>query len=483
MKRIIALQIKDDYIFDSEGAKQEIKTPEDLFDFLLINYGEGTFKVFWNLYILVNTVGKLLPESAFQELTNKDKVFYGDYKLFSSAGKLFGVTYNKNTHDNFYDHSEANIYHLSQFFPDQKADTLEEIKSKGEQLLTALDELNFNPTKLSSAISIYDENVLQNKYIPTIFDLGDEGLDFCDFAYQMMNREWRSIYKMGHFEQAYQYDKRSGYPSIIRNFRDTNEAKFWIAKTLQKCDFGIVKGEINITSDYSPIVSLTGENKKGRYIDYFTLPQIGFMYHYNLGTFKIEEGRYMNFLSNHKPFDKIMVELYKMREKGGVLKDFAKSVSVGLGGRFAQEHEDKYGNYFSPIYSVMTTSQMSIEVGKFIMENHLEANLIDVVVDGLLADKLVPVQDNKQMGDWRVDEVKALILSLGCRYLSDKKDAYGNTYENMIASIKEHPFKKVYNQVLINKNILQTNRHFKEYPSNGNDLLNTVYESTAIETK
>ncbi len=486
MKRVIAIQIQDKHLTDSEGSTIDITTPESLLDFLLINYGEGTYKVVWNLYVLVDLLGKVLSESAFQELMDKDRVQFGDYKLFSSAGRIFAVTYNKNTHDNFYDRHEENIYHLAQYYPGAKVVTLDEIKSKGEELLTALDKLGFNPTKLSSPINIYDECVLKSKYIPTIFDLDDKGLDFCDYATKAMGREWRTCYKLGHWHpnnsrQAWDYDVTSGYPSIIKDLKDTIECTFWYSKKYEpSADFGVCKGVVTITADKSPIMNPESKPKKGTWSDYLTTEQWAYINHFKQGKFVMEDGWFVKFHSTLKPFEKIMTELFTMREQGGVIATFAKAVSVGLGGRFSQLYAERIGDYYNPIYALQTISRMPLKVGKFIEENQMWNDVISVTVDGVLASKYVPLDNKRIMGNWRVSEsIPALVMSMGYQFVGDKKPQ-NITYEDMIKEILAHPNKQTYNGILLNPQMLSNNRIFKVFPKTGKNLLDNIYESEPL---
>jgi hypothetical protein len=490
MKRIVAILIQDKYISDSEGLKVEVTTPESLLDFLLINYGEGCFKICWNLFQLIHLIGKVLPTNIMQELMDKDRVIFGDYKLFSSAGRIFGVTYNHHTHDNFYDKHEENIFHLSQYFPGEKAETLEEIKTKCIEFLTMLDGLGYNPTKLSSAISIYDENVLSNKYLPTIFDLDEEGQDFCEFARPLLHRELRACYKLGHWQpnterQAWRYDLRSAYPSIVKDLLDTNEATYWQSNKYEpKADWGVCKGKITITTDgYSPILNQENIPIKGTWTDLITVEDWGYINKYKIGHFELEKGYWVKFHSTIKPFQKIMTDLYQMRQKGGLIETFAKAVSVGLIGRFGQEYEDRVGALNNPIYSILATSRIPLKVGRFIMENQLDNDLIAVVVDGFEASKYIPTIDNKQMGDWKVSEpVNLLAMSLGYLFVEDKKPN-NITYKEMLDEILAHPNKQSYKGVLLNANMLSNNRSYKIFPKTGNDLLTNVYDSKAIETQ
>lgn len=487
MKRIIAIQIQDNYLSDSEGNSVTVSSAETLLDFLLINYGEGCFKITWNIYKLINLLGKYLPEAAFQELLDKDRFQFGDYKLFSSQGRVFGVTYNKHLRDNFYQKHEENIYHLAQFFPGEKVETLDQIKVKGEELLKALDELGYNPSRLSSAVNIYDECVLSNNYFPTMLDLDEDGLNLCEYAEKAMGREWRACYKIGHWQpnserQAWDYDVTSGYPSLMKDLLDTNEATIWYSKKYDsRADFGVCKGKVTITSDISPILNAEGIPVKGTWNDYLTTEQWACINKFKLGHFEMEDGWFIKFHSSIKPFFKIMNDLFTLREKEGVISTFAKAVAVGIGGRLAQLYPEKTGEYYNPIYALQTVSRMPLKVYKFIEDNHLHQDLISVTVDGLLTSKYVNLDNKRIMGNWRVSEsVKALVMSMGYQFVDDKKPQ-NITYDQMMAEIQAHPNKQAYLGVLLNSNMLNNNRRFKSFPRTGQDLLSNIYESQAIE--
>jgi len=176
-----------------------------------------------------------------------------------------------------------------------------------------------------------------------------------------------------------------------------------------------------------------------------------------------------------------MVNLYGIRAFGGLKKELSKSTSVGIYGRMSEEHPEKYGKLFHPLYSVLTTSRASIKVGKFILDNHLDKDLISVIVDGCMSTKEAPCENTKEFGSWRMDKVDSLILSIGHQYYSDKKDSSQNDYTSMMDAIQRNPNKQIYNDVLLNKNMMNCNRNFKSFPKTGKDLLNNVYNSDPIK--
>lgn len=475
--RIVWIAKEDNHFIltDSDGKTVKVTTLESLFDFLLLN----DVAMVWNLFELFAIIQQQSPDTA-EKINKEDRAWYKDYKIFSSAGKVISIGYQKHLHDNFYASKiETNIYGLRQYFPDDEPISLTDLQVLAHDLMTTLSELGWNSKSYSSPIAIYNEAVLKNEFIPSVYDMEDspEIDGMLDYCYKMMNREWRAVYQVGHFE-AFDYDIRSSYPSVVKDFGNTSECKVKYSKSLQRCDFGVCKGIVHITQDYSPIVNAKGQNVVGSYPDIITTRQWAYLVHYDIGSFEMEDGYFLTFdHPDDKPFYKLMTDLYKMREHGGLCKTLAKAISVGLYGKFGQEYPERYGDYFNPIYSVMATSGCAIEVGKFIMQNNLRSDLISVTVDGCLSTRNVPVSNENVIGSWRKDKVNALILSIGHQYLADKMDSNKNTYSTMIEAIREHPNKSYFNDVLLNKNMMNANRIFKSFPKTGRDLLEKTYRS------
>ena len=494
IKNLICIDIKKNgrtfHLSDSEGNQTDVSNAEDLFNFLLLNAEKpNTAKACWNLFQLFAILDALLPKEVTEKIIKEDRSFFGDYKIFSSSGKVLSIGFKKHLHDNFYaSRIEVNIYGLRQYFPDDNINDLYGLKSKGDELMNTLKELGWETNTLSSAIAIYDDAVLEKEFIPSVYDMEDtEEVDgMLDYAYKLMCREWRSIYKIGNFTNAIDIDIISGYPSFIKDFGNTSECDIQYSKKLIKSDFGICKGIVHINKDYSPIVNPNGQNVIGSYEDYITTEQWAYIIHYGIGSFDMEDGYFLNFYDKEdKPFFDLMTNQYNMREHGGLRKTLAKNISVGIYGYQSQEYPEKYGNYFNPIYSVMTTSRCSLKIGKLIEEFNLKDNLISVTVDGLLTTKDIELDTTKQIGGWKKEKVDALILSCGHQYITNhanenKKDTYQNTYDKMITEINNHPNKVIYNNVLLNKNMSQTNRLFRNFPKNGRELSEKIYTSEPI---
>ncbi|GAG04302.1 unnamed protein product, partial [marine sediment metagenome] len=262
------------------------------------------------------------------------------------------------------------IYHLKQFCPDGKEVSAEETKELGMELLSQLRRMGLNPTRLVSPISIYDECVLKRMLVPIASHVPPEAVEALDYSMQGMNREWRSAYQLGYWEQAFDYDLTAAYPSLIAQLRDIRYAKWHKSAQEEKCDWGIMKGMVTIDADISPIVCEDNTLRAGTWEEYLTTEDIQFIREYGIGDFKIIDGWFMNYgIKDCFPFEVAMNRLFGMRATNQFVTRISKSISVGLGGKFGEIKTDgTYGDYFNPIYRLMVTSRARLKVAKFIYD-------------------------------------------------------------------------------------------------------------------
>lgn len=489
MRNIVAVDIGESFISDSQGRKQPIAGLSSVLDFLMVD-NPDTFIVVWNLYQLLDVIQRYITEKDYNTLCETDKVWVGEsgnrYKLFSVGGKQLSIKHEYKTHatGNFYDSvtKEVDVYNLCRFFPNYHPQCANDIKSKGDELMKALDSMGMGDTPtLASAIAIYDKTVMSDSYIPHLFDMSDTALDMCEFVEPLMTREWRTVYKIGHWpNSAWDIDLSGAYPSLVKDFGDLCDIKIWHGKKYQPCDWGVFKGKITIDADINPIVNLNKQPVKGTYTDYITTEQWAFLNHFKIGHFEPESGWMLKYNSQDKPFNQIMLDLYSMRGKGGLQADLAKGIAVGFIGRFAETYESKHGKHYNPFYSVLCTSRCSLKLGKMIYENNLMDNLISANVDGCLVDKEVNFGDRKELGAWRSERVNSIVISIGHSYTGTKHPD-NHTYEDMKLAIEANPKANCFNDVLMVNNYGETNRLFTDYPATGGDLLTKIYRSRPIE--
>jgi hypothetical protein len=437
------------------------------------------YRVTWSLYSILEMLQDLLPKEAYKDLIETDKLSWNGYRLFSSSSRVFSVNHPKHLHDNFYETNEVNIYHMAQFFPDYNPKDVNDVANKCQELVTALSEMGLNPTKLTSAVGIYDECILSHIELPTIYNMPNEALDACEYAHRVGIREWSAVYKIGHWNESWDIDCNGGYPSIMRDLPNTSKMKVWYAKKFEPCDFAILKGKVTITSDFSPIVDMNGVPYKGTKEDYITKDQWAMINVFKLGHFEMQDGWLMKFYTYEQPYFELMNDLYNARGESGLDRLIPKLISTGIYGRMAQEYSNRYGDYFNPILATMTTTRMSMKLGKMIISNNLQPNVISVTVDGALLDKKPDIQTGISLGEWRVSEqLKSLVISRGFQWHADKHPN-NYFYDDMMKAINAKPHSNLYNEILLN-NDLKTNRKFNKFPKNGKELLDNKYESEAI---
>lgn len=478
MKNIIAIAINDKTLTDSDGYSVTPENAEQLFDFLLVNKPEN-YTICWNLYQLLGLIRQFIPETDYLTLLERDKVWTGGYKLFSSSGKKLSIKheYKKQLHDNFYESftKEIDIYNIYKYFPNYQPKTAEDIKAKGIELLTTLETMGIqDPKTLASGIAIYADTVMSKASIPHLYDCPEEALDMADYALQMMNREWRATYKIGRFPNATQIDINGCYPSLVKDFGDLSTAKIWHSAHYEPCDFGIFKGEVNIFGD-TPIVNDNKQPIASTYIDYLTNEQWGYLRKFGKGTFKPFDGWMLKFQDTNKPCEKIMTDLYQQRQQGGLVSDLSKSFSVGLIGQFSQYYDDKKGKFYNPIYSVMATSRASLKLGAKLEKLGLWDKLVYAVVDGAIVDTQLLLGDGKRtLGDFRSEPIDTLVLSINHKYSGDK-------LKDMLKLIEKYPNKKAYNDVVLSPQMNTTNRNFNNYPVTGKEWISNQYNSEPLK--
>ena len=478
MRDIVAIHIDNKTLTDSLGRVSNPTNISELLDFLMINQ-PNTYILCWNLYRIIELIKHLIPNSAYMELLSKDKVWVDGYKLFSSSGKKLSIghEYRTQLHDNFYESrkQEVDIYNLYKYFPDYQPKNANDIVTKGKELLTTLETMGiYNPKTLASGIAMYADHIMSNQLIPHLYDCPEEALEMADYALEMMNREWRATYKIGRFPYATQIDVNGCYPSIVKDFGDLANATYWYSNKYEHCDFGLFKGTVTITGD-TPIIDSDKQPKIGTYTDIITTEDWAYLNHFKKGHFEPTAGWMLKYNNNYKPCEQIMIDLYKQRNQGGLVSDLSKSFSVGLIGQFSQYYEEKKGKFYNPIYSVMATSRASLKVGVMLEMKGLWNNLVYANVDGVIVDKQIKLGDNRRsLGDFRSEEVDALILSMSHKYI-------GEQMNGMLMAIKKYPKATSYNDIVLSPEMNITNRVFNEYPRNGNDWINNIYNSEAMK--
>lgn len=513
-----ASQVLGGRVLVAESTGEDVRSEklDDLMVFLLEDWDEPErnlhyIKVAWDLDEFCAPIFRLLPQEACGQLAGgKHKAWVRPFKLFYIRDKVFGITYGKH---------EVNIYGLRQYFGEKdKPRTAKEVCEYGERLLGYVRGLGMNPTKFASPVGMFEECVLRHMSVPTIFNMPDfdRTIGAAEYALQVADREWRSVYQIGHWDEAYDYDLRFAYASEVARLRDTRYCDYRKSdRWLEDADWGVVKGRITVEALVSPVVYYDGDRyytPVGTWEGHFTTEEIEWLQRRKAGSFEMQDGWFLNFKSTAWPFECVVNRVFGWRQAGEVKERVATGIGHALWGKFLEEHDDgSYGSYFHPIYAAMVTSRVRLKVADFIHKYGLRDGLIAVTVDGVLAEKRVRLPKGVGMGQWRLNPLSlALVLSSGYQFYANKKP-HGIGYERIMEAIREHPrrhyfgvplmrrqtlvdsvaegaeFKDMGKQVRYQASVdllaLEHDRVFEKLPKTGEQLLSYHYKSVPMEVR
>jgi len=437
---------------------------DNWFDMVTFLLEPTDMAVVYHLDKFTDAVLSICPPDIVQEVRDKGKAFLPQHeKLYYQPGRVFAITYAG---------KEVNFYGLSRY-TDNDIEDLNELLELTNDVIEAYKHFGITPTKLTSPVGVYVD-ILDKVDFPRACDLPESSYELISKAAEVMWREWREVYKLGHWDkdEITDYDIVSGYPSLIAKLPDLRDAEFFTSDVLpDKYSWGLISGTLNITKDVSPF-------PVGKYTDMITTDQLWLLRRYGIGDIDIEQGWYFNLPRSYAlPFEKIMARLYHARDSDNELVSrISKGISVGIGGKFAQRYDDgRLGDCFNSIYALMITTRCSTKVADFIYRNLFQDSVVSVLVDGVLIEGSHTPMQGKSMGSWRSNPPSPyLVLSLLYQWGNDKKPG-GLSYDDMMALIKAEPNSSVYND--IDFNLLEYDRVFPKLPQTGKDLLSGKFPS------
>lgn len=454
----------------------------------LTAYYPNSFHIVWDLASFTSAIFSLLPLVTQEKLHTETRVFVNQYTKIFSVDRWFGLTITKPIRGNFYEKRENNFFGISHWLPSGTPIPTEpsQVAQYGDDVLAGLERMSIDPDKLTSPVGVFADE-LRGYELPTIYSNPDIE-DACGYCIPMMRYEWRSAFRLGFCETAYSYDMISAYGSFIANLPDTDKCRIQFSDQYIKTDWAIVRGEIEVDADISPLVYSEGEgyiNPKGKWQGYFTKEEATWLLRRQLGEFKMIDGYFIDWLSPHKPYQDPVSKLFSMRLAGDdMVNNLAKKMSQGISGKLDQDNEDgTLGELYNPLLAAMTRSRCRLSVADFIYNNALLDNVLAVQVDGVITDKQAHAVGDGSMGSWRLDTTSpALIVSKGEVWKPDKKPL-NIAYDDLVSAIREHPNRTSYkvgnNYIDLSLPALDADREYDSYPKTGGNLLSKVYYSKA----
>lgn len=506
MRGIVAYTIRDNEdgtitLFRCKGGNVEDYTVADFdaaADFLTQYQGDYIFSVCFSLKQFTDTLFKLLPNNAREDIKKTDRIFLDDCKIFYVPSRYLGLTLSSpvSPGSNIIERNEINIQALKLWVSDEETEPADayELWLLGIEVVKLLERMSFYPTKLTSPVSVYMDNYLGDpRQYPTIFNFNEDWFEAMEYATEMMRYEWRCAYQIGAFDKTYSYDLNNAYPAAISRLPSTNDCRCEKSNTRPDwATWGIMKGHVIVDTDISPLVlERDGErlNPRGTWPGYFTTSEIDWLKYWQAGHFLLEDGWFFSF-GKDRPFKKAMDWLFRWRYCYEVFAStVAKKMAQGVSGKLDEDrHDGNVGDWYNPILAAMVRSHCRLKVGNFIYNHKLQDDLIAVVVDNVLSTQEVQIESNNGAGNWRYEgEAPALVLSKGNIWRPGKRPK-GLTYEQVLNAIKQQPelgyyeFKTESGRDMSIDLLLEsrTDRDYEYQPECGGDVLNRVSKSQAV---
>lgn len=471
-------------------------------------------KVVWDIDEFCAPVFKLMGEDICHRLmSNSHRVKMPPFTIFYMPGKFLGIDILREVgQTNTFRKDTLNIYDIHQYFPDvENPNKVQDVYSYGRYLLDTLKNMDMRPMRLTSPIRMYEECVLENMSVPTVYDMPnfEKNKEAVQYAMKCAGKEWRTVYQIGYWglNECADYDVRSAYPAIIAQLRNTKYCRYEKSSDyIPDADWGFLRGKVRIDARVSPIIHPEYGNVIGEWEDYLTLDEVKWLEARGIGKFELYDGWFLTFTSYSMPFNNIMGRLFAQRHYGNLRERLSKKMANGLGGKFAEVYDNgEYGKYFNPFYHAIMTARCRLQVAEFIYKNELQDDVISVMVDGVLSSKKVQkkILGTVQMGGWRTNPSSSfLVVSVGNQYSYEKKSSSGISYEQIMESIGKHPNSNYYHIKKLHKVTLQealergdlsllasseikessldlqfieTNLQYDKLPKNGRQLLRNRY--------
>jgi hypothetical protein len=456
----------------SDGRETIIDNWSDLVTELL---SPCDFAVVWNLDKFTETVCSLINAHVMESFDAKGRFILPDKtKFYYQPGRLFVVTYAGR---------EVPYYGLSRY-SDTETKDVNELLAFGQKVIEAYAEMGIKATKLTSPVALYP---LDRVNYPRAGDLPESAIGMINATYKVQSREWRDVYKLGHWnaDEISDYDLRAAYPSLLARLPDISKAKFFESDTLpERFSWGELYGELTIKKQVSPFVHESDNGDTfpvGTWQDSITTDELWLLKKYDIGEFQLEYGYFFTLPQDYSlPFNQTMANLYQARASPNpITSNIAKAISVGIGGKLQQRYDDgKLGTNFNSIYARMMTSRCMVKVADFIYRNGLQDDLVSVMVDGCLTTKRVELPCQNVMGKWRMNEQSPFLVASMLYQWGDSKHPDGRYYDEVIKDLQTHPQSSVYGDVDLN--MIDYSRKFPRRPRSGEELLNTRFKSEAF---
>jgi hypothetical protein len=374
----------------------------------------------------------------------------------------------------------------------------------GERIVKLLVSLDM-PLRLNSCGSLLGE--LYSRSVPA---------EAVEMAYNCYHGGWIEMFKLGHFDEAYDYDLNAAYPTEASKLLDLSGIWVHSSSWVQAAEYGFCYARIyvDIELPFSPLMfrrksELQGNtpyravlNPVGVWEGWITKDEIAFLVSNDLGEVEIADGwwyipaDYCVF-----PFQAMLSTLGKLKQEGktkgdAVAANLVKLMAASLQGRFMQSNmvwgKWRTGPAFNPIYASVITSRVRCKVAELALQS--PDSTVGVVIDGLLSTCKLDVPQQWKLeykgecvvanhGDYWIQgrhTKRNLLHDLTQYRWSTEYPLREERYCSLAEAIRVDGFEEAGREVpeVWQKVSRVGKRVWKKHPIVCNDLLTKVYESS-----
>lgn len=460
--------------------------------------------VFYDLDAVLAAVIGGMPLTAQKDLATKGKVVWRGFDMFYEPRKIFCICKDGGENHKY--------YNLSQYFPDYDLSDPMVAERCVQELENALQSMNIWTDTLTSPAAIYEKYYMHNLNIPKAADMVEMDRGLLEYAVNCADREWTETFKIGHFDEVWEYDVSGAYPNIMRYLYDPRYMEVLQSPDYQpEAVYGFCKyeGEIDRRVKVCPIIYIDQSGSHSTPVgyrkDFISKDELDFTSRFHLGHLDIIDGYWLFMKTEVQPLEHVLKRLLEFKTSPIPLVQFlAKEMSVGIYGKFGQEFRGGVGDFFNPIWFAETSIQCRLKVGEFIYKNKCWDNLIQVRKDSVMVDR--PLEhipngwrlayhgeaivisndltflENRHPRHWTLGEVKK-------RFTEEPRTAY---YEKKLASVvtlDDAAKRKAYQELgrrgqtisSVDLYRLRVDREFDDLPRTGGDVMTNVYCSKPLE--
>ncbi len=473
---------------------------DELFAYL-VSKQEG-FNICWDVDVFVAPILKVLSIQQVEDLFNSGRISIGKHTIIYNQGKSLRISLSyKNA---------ASFYWIKQYYQEDEEPSLDDIKVKGEIIITELAKIGINPKKLTSSVAIF-ENIFDQLNLPTYKDIP---VELCKWTWGQKGRAWTEAFKLGHFDMCTDLDINSCFPSIMADLYDTRYGTIVHSKEIPaEAEYVFARGILDTSDYFTPFVYANEYghlfSPRGKREAILSKQGLAYLKEYDAGTFELQDAFSWVPTRKFKPMHYTVNKIFNQRSGNysRPVKRIFKGALNGIYGRFYQEFRDgTLGKQVNPIWGFLIEDGARLKIAEYIKNNHLEKDILAINTDGILLEGDYNIESSTKMGEWRIDNKgPALIVSSGTVFFADKKPSQVYYHEAM-DMIRCYPeaiewHKKAERLITIGDAlqgwseelgslhetspgfslIFDHDRYYPSLPQTGGELLNRIFPSQPID--